>query len=175
LTASRIRCRIAFARLPDEETMAHPTEHSEVLAFHLGAEEFGIDIHAVRELRGYGAVTRLANAPEFLKGVVNLRGQIVPIVDLRLKLGMGEASYNEFTVVIVLAVDSQQVGIVVDSVSDVVSLQAEQIKPPPTGGRHLRQDYLTGIATVDERLLQLTDLSTLLADVIASAPLPQAA
>ncbi|WP_426339494.1 chemotaxis protein CheW [Pseudoduganella sp. S-14] len=155
--------------------MAHPTERAEVLAFHLGAEEFGIDIQAVRELRGYGTVTRLANAPDFLKGVVNLRGQIVPIVDLRLKLGMGEASYNTLTVVIVLAVRSQQIGIVVDSVSDVVNLRAEQIKPPPFGGCNLHHDYLTGIATVGERLLQLTDLSTLLADVTAPARLPLAA
>lgn len=155
--------------------MAHQTEPAEVLAFRLGTEEFGIDIHAVRELRGYSAVTRLANAPDYLKGVVNLRGIIIPIVDLRLKLGMNDASYTDFTVVIVLAVNEQQIGIVVDSVSDVVNLQAEQIKPPPPCGPNFRHDYLTGIATVDERLLQLADLSTLLADVTASAKLPLAA
>lgn len=148
---------------------------AEVLAFRLGAEEFGIDIHAVRELRGYSAVTRLAQAPAYLKGVVNLRGLIVPIVDLRLKLGLGEASYNDFTVVIVLAVGAQQVGVVVDSVSDVISLQAEHIKPPPPSGPNFRHAYLTGIATVGERLLQLTDLATLLADVTAAADLPVAA
>lgn len=155
--------------------MAHPTVPTEVLAFRLGAEEFGIDILAVRELRGYSAVTRLANAPDYLKGVINLRGIIIPIVDLRLKLGMSDASYTPLTVVIVLAVHEQQVGIVVDSVSDVVSLQAEHIKPPPPSGPNFRHDYLAGIATVDERLLQLTDLSTLLADVTASAKLPLAA
>ena len=155
--------------------MAQQNEPAEVLAFRLGSEEFGIDILAVRELRGYSAVTRLANAPAYLKGVVNLRGLIIPIVDLRLKLGMSDASYNDFTVVIVLAVNEQQVGVVVDSVSDVVSLNAEQIKPPPPSGPNFRHDYLTGIATVDERLLQLADLSTLLADVTASAQLPLAA
>lgn len=154
--------------------MSDASENSEVLAFRLGTEEFGIDIHAVRELRGYGAVTRLANAPDFLKGVVNLRGLIVPIVDLRLKLGLGEASYNDFTVVIVLAVGEQQVGVVVDSVSDVVSLQATQIKPPPSGAS-FGHEYLTGLATVGERLLQLADLATLLSDVTASAKLPLAA
>lgn len=155
--------------------MAQQNESAEVLAFRLGTEEFGIDIHAVRELRGYSAVTRLANAPDYLKGVVNLRGSIIPIVDLRLKLGMYEASYNATTVVIVLAVKEQQIGIVVDSVSDVVNLQAEQIKPPPPSGPNFRHDYLTGVATVDERLLQLADLSTLLADVTAAAALPLAA
>ncbi len=147
----------------------------EVLAFRLGAEEFCIDIQAVRELRGYDTVTRLANAPDYLKGVVNLRGLIVPIVDLRLKLGLGEASYTAFTVVIVLAIGSQQVGVVVDSVSDVISLEAGQIKPPPPSGPDFRHEYLSGIATVDQRLLQLTDLSVLLADVTASAKLPLAA
>ncbi|MYN02307.1 chemotaxis protein CheW [Pseudoduganella sp. DS3] len=155
--------------------MAQQNEHAEVLAFRLGTEEFGIDIHAVRELRGYSAVTRLANAPHYLKGVVNLRGCIIPIVDLRLKLGMYDASYNATTVVIVLAVKEQQIGIVVDSVSDVINLQAEQIKPPPPSGPNFRHDYLTGIATVDERMLQLADLSMLLADVTAAAALPLAA
>jgi purine-binding chemotaxis protein CheW len=157
----------------DETTC--PDGSGEVLAFRLGAEEFGIDIHAVRELRGYSAVTRLANAPDYLKGVVNLRGLIVPIVDLRIKLGLGEASYTDFTVVIVLAIGCQQVGVVVDSVSDVVNLAATQIKPAPPSGPNFRHDYLTGIATVDERLLQLTDLSVLLADITASAELPEAA
>jgi purine-binding chemotaxis protein CheW len=171
-----LRCTIASARLHEEEIMANESlTPAEVLAFRLGTEEFGIDIHAVRELRGYSAITRLANAPDYLKGVVNLRGLIVPIVDLRLKLGLGEASYNDFTVVIVLAVEAQQIGVVVDSVSDVISLQAEQIKPPPPSGPNFRHDYLTGIATVGERLLQLTDLATLLADVSASAELPLAA
>jgi purine-binding chemotaxis protein CheW len=159
----------------NQEQACRQDGSGEVLAFRLGTEEFGIDIHAVRELRGYSAVTRLANAPDYLKGVVNLRGLIVPIVDLRLKLGIGEASYTEFTVVIVLAIGSQQVGVVVDSVSDVISLDPAQIKPAPPSGPNFRHDYLTGIATVDQRLLQLTDLGVLLADVTAPAPLPVAA
>ena len=148
---------------------------TEVLAFRLGNEEFGVDIHAVRELRGYSGVTRLAEAPDYVKGVVNLRGVIVPIVDMRLKLGLGQADYTEFTVVIVLALPGQQIGIVVDSVSDVVRLSAEQIKPPPSAGPNFRHDYLAGIATLGERLLQLTNLNLLLADVCPAAVLPQAA
>lgn len=145
-----------------------------VLAFRLGKEEFGIDIQAVRELRGYSAVTRLAEAPAYLKGVINLRGVIVPIVDLRIKLGIGDGNYDAFTVVVVLAVGAQQVGIVVDSVSDVLSLTAEQVKAPP-GGANFGDSYLTGIATVDQRMLQLADLGQLLSDITASAKLPLAA
>lgn len=165
-----------MAHLIDNPDMpGQPDGLAEVLAFHLGKEEFGIDIHAVRELRGYSAVTRLANAPDYLKGVINLRGVIVPIVDLRLKLGLGEASYTGFTVVVVLTIGAQQVGIVVDSVSDVIGISPDQIKPPPPSGRDFRHDYLTGIATVGDRLLQLTDLSLLLADITAAGQLPQAA
>lgn len=147
---------------------------TEILAFRLGAEEFGIDIQAVRELRGYSAVTRLADAPAYLKGVINLRGAIVPIVDLRIKLDMGDCTYNDFTVVVVLAVGAQQIGIVVDSVSDVVSLGTQQVKAPP-GGLHCAKGYLTGIATLDQRMLQLVDLSLLLSDITAQAKLPLAA
>jgi len=152
-----------------------PPAVSEVLAFRLGNEEFGVDIHAVRELRGYTAVTRIAEAPAYLKGVVNLRGIIVPIVDLRLKLGLGQAIYNEFTVVIVLALEGRQVGVVVDSVSDVVSFGPEQIKAPPPSGPSFRHDYLTGIATLGDRLLQLANLNVLLAEMVSAATLPHAA
>lgn len=161
---------------PTDTTDKHsqPAGAAEVLAFRLGGEEFGIDIQAVRELRGYSAVTRLADAPDYLKGVINLRGVIVPIVDLRIKLGIGNATYDGFTVVVVLAMGAQQVGIVVDSVSDVLQLTAEQVKAPPAGG-NLGGSYLAGIATVEERMLQLTDLSQLLADVTTPVSLPLAA
>ena len=99
----------------------------EFLAFTLGEEEYGIDIQKVQELRGYDAVTRIANAPEFIKGVVNLRGIIVPIIDMRIKFALGKPSYDQFTVVIVLNIGGRVVGMVVDSVSDVITLSAEQI------------------------------------------------
>ena len=148
---------------------------AEVLAFRLGNEEFGVDIHEVRELRGYTAVTRIAEAPPHWKGVVNLRSVIVPIVDLRIKLGLGQPVYGESTVVIVLDLEGRQIGVVVDSVSDVVSIPAEQIKAPPPSGPNFRHDYLTGIATIDERLLQLVNLNLLLADTASAAVLPHAA
>src|SRR3954447_24297314 len=103
----------------------------EFLTFRLGAEEYGIDILKVQEIRSYEAPTRIANAPAFIKGVVNLRGVIVPIVDLRLKLGCDSNAYNSFTVVIVLNVKGRVVGAVVDSVSDVLELPGDAVKPVP--------------------------------------------
>src|SRR5499427_10152371 len=113
---------------PGTTTGAHPQEF---LTFRLGAEEYGIDILKVQEIRGYDQVTRIANAPGFIKGVVNLRGVIVPIIDLRIKFNLGEAKYDAFTVVIVLNVLERVVGVVVDSVSDVLALGADEIKPAP--------------------------------------------
>ena len=134
----------------------------EFLAFTLGREEYGIDILKVQEIRGYETVTRLANAPEFLIGVVNLRGIIVPIVDKRLKIHLGEASYDQFTVVIILNIAGRIVGMVVDSVSDVPTLSGEQITPAPAMQSALGSDYLIGLGTVDERMLILLDIDRLM-------------
>lgn len=134
----------------------------EFLAFTLGAEEYGIDIQKVQELRGYDAVTQLANAPAFLKGVVNLRGTIVPIIDMRIKFNMGTPNYDQFTVVIILNVCGRIMGMVVDSVSDVITLNAAQVKPAPQMGTLLNTDYLLGIGAVDERMLILVDIDRLM-------------
>ena len=134
----------------------------EFLSFTLGDEEYGIDIQKVQELRGYDAVTRIANAPEFIKGVVNLRGIIVPIIDMRIRFGIGTPSYDQFTVVIVLNIGGRVVGMVVDSVSDVITLSAEQIKPAPEMGSALDTDYLIGLGTLDERMLILMDIDRLM-------------
>jgi purine-binding chemotaxis protein CheW len=107
---------------------------TEVLSFRLGGEEYAISILKVQEIRGYDAVTRIANAPEYLKGVVNLRGSIVPIVDMRIKFNVGAPTYDAFTVVIVLNISNHTIGMVVDSVSDVVTLTPDQIKPAPDLG-----------------------------------------
>src|SRR5450759_3429608 len=114
-----------------------PGMNRELLTFTLGHEEYGIDILRVQEIRGYDAVTAIANAPEFIKGVINLRGIIVPIVDMRIKFKLGNVSYNELTVVIILNVANRVMGIVVDGVSDVITLKAEQIKPAPEFGASL--------------------------------------
>lgn len=140
---------------------------SEFLAFKLGDEEYGVDILKVQEIRGYETPTRMAGVPEHVKGVVNLRGSIVPIVDLRIKLGLAESRYDAFTVVIILTVAQRVIGVVVDGVSDVTTLRPDQIKPPPglVGGAGI--DYVTGLGTVDDRLLILVDIEALVADDVA--------
>ncbi len=135
----------------------------EFLTFRLGAEEYGIDILRVQEIRSYEPPTRIANAPAFIKGVVNLRGVIVPIVDLRLKLGCETAEYNSFTVVIVLNVKGRVVGAVVDSVSDVLELPADTIKPAPEMSSAVDASFITGIGSVNERMLILMDIEALMA------------
>ncbi len=134
----------------------------EFLAFKLGAEEYGIDILKVQEIRGYEAVTRIANSPDFLKGVVNLRGIIVPIVDMRIKFNLGDPSYDQFTVVIILNIGGRVMGMVVDSVSDVTTLSPSQIRPAPEMGTAFNTDYLIGLGTLDERMLILVDIDKLM-------------
>lgn len=134
----------------------------EFLTFRLGDEEYGIEILKVQEIRGYDAVTTIANAPEFIKGVINLRGVIVPIVDLRIKFALGKAEYDQFTVVIVLNLGSRVVGIVVDSVSDVMTLESSQIKAAPEFASSFDTRYLMGIGSVDDRMLILVDIERLM-------------
>jgi purine-binding chemotaxis protein CheW len=136
--------------------------HAEFLTFRLGAEEYGIDILRVQEIRSYEEPTRIANAPHFIKGVVNLRGVIVPVVDLRMKLGCEKVEYNGFTVVIVLNVHGRVVGAVVDSVSDVLELSHELIKPAPDMNTSVDTSFITGIASVGERMLILMDIAALM-------------
>jgi purine-binding chemotaxis protein CheW len=135
---------------------------SEYLTFTLGKEEYGIDILKVQEIRGYDAVTHIANAPEFIKGVVNLRGVIVPIVDMRIKFKLGEPTYNEFTVVIIMNVLGRIIGMVVDGVSDVMALSPEQIKAAPEMGSSMDTDYITGLGTLNDQMLILVDIERLM-------------
>lgn len=134
----------------------------EFLAFTLGNEEYGIDILKVQEIRGYEAVTRIANAPDFLKGVINLRGLIVPVVDMRIKFHLGEPTYDQFTVVIILNIEGRIVGMVVDSVSDVTTLLPEQVRPAPEIGTTFSSDFLIGLGTLEERMLILVDIDKLM-------------
>lgn len=137
-------------------------EPLEYLAFRLGNEEYGIDIQQVQELRSYEAVTHIANAPDFIKGVVNLRGTIVPIIDMRIKFKLGMPNYDQFTVVIILNITQRIMGMVVDSVSDVITLNAEQIKPPPELSIALGTDYLLGLGTIEQRMLILVNIEKLM-------------
>ncbi|MFC4727294.1 chemotaxis protein CheW [Coralloluteibacterium thermophilus] len=136
-------------------------ESAEYLTFDLGSEQYGVDILKVQEIRGYDGVTRIPDAPEFIKGVINLRGTIVPVVDLRIKFKLGEVRYDEFTVMIVLNVQGRVVGMVVDGVSDVTALTAEQVRPAPELGSAVDTRYLSGIGVVGERMLILIDIERL--------------
>lgn len=134
----------------------------EYLTFRLDQEEYGIDILKVQEIRGYERPTRIANAPEFIKGVVNLRGTIVPIIDMRLKFNCARAEYNSFTVVIVLNLRSRIVGIVVDSVSDVMELAPENVKAAPEIEASIDNSAVMGLGSVGERMLILLDIEKLM-------------
>src|SRR5471030_22099 len=135
---------------------------SEFLAFQLGEEEYGIDIQKVQEIRAYEPVTRMANALPYVKGVVNLRGIIVPIIDMRIKLELGEPTYDHLTVVIILNIAGRTIGMVVDRVSDVITLTADQIKPAPDMGSAVSTDYLVGLGTIEDRMLVLVDIDRLM-------------
>ena len=145
-----------------QEALKAEARRKEFLTFRLGAESYGIEILKVQEIRGYEAPTTIANAPAFIKGVVNLRGVIVPIVDLRLKLNCDTVDYNGFTVVIVLNVKGRVVGAVVDSVSDVLELGKDHVKPAPEMNASVDCNYITGIGSVGERMLILMDIEGLM-------------
>ena len=145
-----------------QTSTAVTTNLREFLAFKLGAEEYGIDILRVQEIRSYEEPTRIANAPAFVKGVVNLRGVIVPIIDMRLKFNLANASYDAFTVVIVLNIRSRVVGMVVDAVSDVITLTPEQLRPVPEFNSTIASDHILAIGAVEERMLILVDIEKLM-------------
>lgn len=137
---------------------------NEFLTFRLGNEEYGIEILKVQEIRGYDSVTQIANAPDFIKGVVNLRGIIVPILDMRIKFRLNCVEYNQFTVVIILNVAGRVMGIVVDGVSDVIELEANQVRPAPEFGTAIDTEYITGLGTVADRMLILIDIERLMSN-----------
>lgn len=134
---------------------------SEYLIFNLGSEEYAIDILGVQEIRGYETVTKIANLPDFIKGIIDLRGVIAPIIDLRIKFGLPN-DYTPLTVVIVLNVHNRVIGMVVDSVSDVVMLKGQDIRPAPDFSAKFDTRYIMGLASFDKRMLIVTDISKLL-------------
>ena len=134
----------------------------EVLVFVLGAEEYGVDILKVQEIRGYEKVTPIPSAPAYLKGVVNLRGVIVPLVDMRVKFGLPTAAYDATTVVVILRVSGRVIGLVVDGVSDVVQLKPSEVRPAPSFGSVIDTSYLAGLAAQGERMVMLLDIEKLL-------------
>lgn len=145
------------------------------LTFKLAGEEYGVGILSVQEIRGWSAVTAIPHSPAWLLGVINLRGAVVPIIDLRIKFDFAKAEYNEFTVVIILNVGARVVGIVVDGVSDVITLAADQIKPAPSLGNNADTSHIIGFGTLDERMRILMDVERLMAsaDLGSIKPLQQ--
>jgi len=155
--------KIGMSETDESGTMASgPREY---LTFRLDQEEYGIDILKVQEIRGYEKPTRIANAPEFIKGVVNLRGTIVPIIDMRLKFNCANAEYNSFTVVIILNLRNRIVGIVVDSVSDVMELAPENLKAAPDIDSSIENSAVVGLGSVGDRMLILLDIEKLMTSV----------
>lgn len=130
----------------------------EFLTFTLGAKEYGVDIRKVQELRGYDSVTRVANAKRYVKGAINLRGEIVPIVDLRVKLNVGTPTYDQCTAVVVVNLGARAIGLVVDSVSEVIALNAGQITSAQDADLALEPDFVIGIGVVDQRKPILVDI-----------------
>ncbi|MFN3594353.1 MAG: chemotaxis protein CheW [Thiobacillaceae bacterium] len=139
-----------------------PVGSGEYLTFTLGHEEYGIDILKVQEIRGYEPPTTIANAPPFIKGVINLRGVIVPIVDMRIKFNLGEPTYDQFTVVIILNIGRRVVGMVVDGVSDVIELNSDTLRPAPEFASTLDTRYILGLGTVGERMIIVVDIERLM-------------
>jgi purine-binding chemotaxis protein CheW len=137
-------------------------DRQEFLAFMLGSEKYGVDILKVQEIRDYQNVTPIPNTPEFIKGVINLRGAIVPVFDMRLKFNLPDAPYDQFTVVIILNILGKVAGVVVDSVSDVVTLTRDQISRPPDFGGEIHTEYLVGVGNIGEQMLLILDMDRLM-------------
>lgn len=153
---------MSTATMERPREVAAAQEISEYLTFRLGREEYGIDILQVQEIRSYEEPTRMVGTPGFIKGVINLRGAIVPIIDLRIKLGCDKVEYDDFTVVIFLDIADTTMGVVVDAVADVAQLAREQIKPAPHFEGQLDAAFVRGIASVGQRMLILINMQALL-------------
>jgi purine-binding chemotaxis protein CheW len=144
----------------DDAARAVPKQ--EYLTFKLGQEEYCLDILKVQEIRGYDTVTSIANTPDFIKGVINLRGNIVPIVDLRIKFRLSEARYDETTIAIILNLKKKMIGMVVDSVSDVIAVPLDEIREAPRFGSTINTEFISGMATVDGHMLIVVDIEKLM-------------
>ena len=150
-------------------SLAANADKQQFLTFKLAGEEYGVGILSVQEIRGWSAVTAIPHSPNWLLGVINLRGAVVPIIDLRIKFDFAKADYNELTVVIILNVGSRVIGIVVDGVSDVITLAHEQIKPAPSLGSNADTGHIIGFGTLDDRMRILMDVERLMASADLSA------
>jgi purine-binding chemotaxis protein CheW len=147
------------------------TQASQYLTFCLGEEEYGLEILRVQEIKGYSKITPLPNTPRDVKGVMNLRGAVVPIVDLRTKLGLREAEYDRFTVIIVVTIGKRIVGLVVDAVSDVLDVTPKEVIATPDFGGGMDTAFMSGMARIGERLVTLLNIEQLVGNVNTTAAL----
>ena len=164
----------------EQKDASAAADSNQVLTFTLGDETYGVDILRVQEIRGWSPVTRIPQSPAHVLGVLNLRGSIVPIVDLRMRFKLERAEYTPLTVIIVLSVESpmgrRDFGLVVDGVSDVIAVSASDVKPAPEMGEHVSTEFIEGLAAVSGRMVMLLDIDQLIGgDVTGAAPLPAAA
>jgi purine-binding chemotaxis protein CheW len=146
------------------------TDGSQYLTFRLGEEEYGVEILKVQEIKGYSTVTPIPNMPAYLKGVMNLRGTIVPVVDLRSKFAMAEADYNQFTVIIVVTVGTKVMGLIVDAVSDVLNIPKADVQATPDFGGQVDARYINGMAKTGEKLVVLLDIDRVMGGVDVAVP-----
>ncbi len=137
---------------------------SQFLTFLLGAEQYGVEILKVQEIRGYSLVTPIPNTPSYIKGVMNLRGTVVPVIDLRVKFSMGSQEYGKFTVIIVVTMGEKVVGLVVDAVSDVLDIPASEMRAAPELGERVDTRFISGMAAVGDRMTVLLDIDRLLSE-----------
>lgn len=145
-------------------TAEYRGEINQYLTFSLGDEEYGIDILKVQEIKGYSAITYIPNTPPHIKGVMNLRGTVIPVVDLRVKFSMPAVEYNKFTVIIVVTVGEKILGLVVDAVSDVLNIARGDVRPAPDFGARVDTKFISGVASLNDRLAVLLDIQKLLSE-----------
>lgn len=153
-------------------TAASPRLAAQFLTFHLADQEFGLELLAVQEIQGFMPITPIPNVPPHLKGVINLRGTVLPVIDLRLKFGLPPVDYSKFTVIIIATVSDRLVGLIVDAVSDVLSASQGEIQPRPDFGDTIDTRFVSGMYRANERLAILLDLPQLLTESDLAEPVP---
>jgi purine-binding chemotaxis protein CheW len=135
---------------------------TELISFAIGSDQYGVDIMAVREIKGWSEITHLPKQPDYVRGVLNLRGVMVPIIDLRCRFGQGLTEATPMHIVIIVQVEDMQVGLLADRVLDIVSFEASQVQPVPRAAQSARIDFLSGLVTIEGGMIAIIDLHNLL-------------
>lgn len=149
--------------MANQDHKMNTDELLQLVSFNIGKEEFGMDILKVQEIIRMITITKVPNSPEFVEGVINLRGRVIPVVDLRIRLGMEKIEYGKNTRIIVVEIEGKTIGFIVDSVSEVLRIPKSITEPPPSIVAGIRAEYITAIGKLEDRLLILLDLEKILA------------